>query len=444
MANSVESQIEALLKIHPKGFDLSLDRISRLLERLGNPQDKMPPIIHVAGTNGKGSTLSFLRAILEADGKRVHVHTSPHLVNFHERYRLGHMENGKSSGKIVSEDKLADALARVAKANNGEHITLFEILSAVTFVLFSENPADVALIEVGLGGRFDATNVIKRPMASVITPIALDHEAYLGDTIAKVAFEKAGIIKKGCPVIVAPQHDDARDVIEQKSDEMRASIEFCGQDYSHNVEAGRLIYQDQDGLMDLPSPSLLGLHQYENATTAIATLRTCCRLRSDFNITEAAYEVGITHAQWPARMQNLPKGKLSNLAPKDAELWLDGGHNPHAGTAIANFIKGLEQKPLYMIIGMLTTKEPSGYFEAFKELASKIYTVPIEESEAGYEPESLAQIAQKAGIDAAPMMSVDAALNAIKNDTDTPIRIFMGGSLYLAGEILKANDTPPQ
>lgn len=302
-----DRQIEHLMTLHPKGFDLSLERISRLLERLGNPQDRLPPVIHIAGTNGKGSAAAFSRALLEAAGYRVHVHTSPHLVNWHERYRLA----AEGGGKFVADDVLADAIGRVADANRGETITVFEILTAVTFLLFSEHPADAAIIEVGLGGRFDATNVIKKPAVSVIMPVSLDHEAYLGDRVELIAAEKAGIIKPGCPVIVGAQESDtAREVLVETAERLGCPVTVYGQDFVAAEEHGRLIYQAQDGLMDLMPPRLPGRHQFANAAAAIAAVRA-----AGFELGERAADKAMTTVSWPGRMQRLPQGKLTDLAP---------------------------------------------------------------------------------------------------------------------------------
>ena len=307
---SADSEIERLMALHPKGFDLSLDRITRLLERLGNPQDRMPPVIHVAGTNGKGSVAAFSRALLEAAGKGVHVHTSPHLVHWHERYRIG----APGGGRFVEDEVFADAIRRVGEANGGETITVFEILTAVGFLLFSEHPADVAVIEVGLGGRFDATNVIEHPAATVIMPVSLDHEAYLGDRVELIAAEKAGIIKPGHPVVIgAQEHEAARDVLIDTAERLGAPLIVYGQDFVAYEENGRLIYQDDDGLMDLPPPRLPGRHQYANAAAAIAVVKA-----AGFDAGEREAERAMTSVDWPGRMQRLTVGRLVELDVDDA------------------------------------------------------------------------------------------------------------------------------
>ena len=432
--------INELMQIHPKGYDLSLGRISQLLEKLGNPQDKLPPVIHVAGTNGKGSTIAFCRAMLEADGKIVHVDTSPHLVNYHERFRLG----AEGGGKLVLDDVFAEALTRVAEANGGEPITVFEILTTVMFLLFSEHPADVALLEVGLGGRFDSTNVIKRSKVSVITPISLDHESFLGDVVEKIAFEKAGIIKPSCQVVIAMQDDAARAVLEERAGQVGAPIVIGGQDYSCHEELGRLVYQDENGLLDLPVPKLVGDHQIINAATAIAALRY-----GGFDISDNAIEEGLKNVSWPGRLQQLKSGALLEFAPEGSELWADGGHNPNAGEAISAFMQDLhnrDHRKLVLVFGMLNTKDPEGYIKEFVGLADKMYTVPITSSEAGVDPEVLAKTARDAGLDAVAIGSVRAALDEIEANwkDDLPPRILFCGTLYLVGDVLEQNKTPPE
>lgn len=440
MTNRADAAIQRLMELHPKGFDLSLGRIRGLLERLGNPQDRLPPVIHIAGTNGKGSTTAFTRALLESAGYKVHVHTSPHLVNWHERYRLA----AAGGGKYVSDDVLADAIERVAQANNGEHITVFEILSAVAFVLFAEHPADAVILEVGLGGRFDATNVIAKPAVSVILPISIDHQSYLGDTVEQIAAEKAGIIKNGCPVVIGFQpYEAARDVLEATALKHDCPYVIYGQDYLGFEEHGRFIYQDQEGLIDLPLPRLRGRHQLSNAAAAIEAVRM-----AGFDIDHKAAERAMMVVEWPARMQKLTHGKLFDMAPKGSEIWLDGGHNPGAGIVIAEALAELEERnprPLIMIIGMINTKEASGYFEAYKDIARHVYTVPIADHEASIPNDLLAVAAQKAGLSAEPVHSVENALKLLADTwgEEIPPRILIGGSLYLAGEVLRDNETPP-
>lgn len=434
-------EIERLLALHPKGFDLSLDRITRLLERLGNPQDHMPPVIHIAGTNGKGSCAAFSRALLEAQGLLVHVHTSPHLVNWHERYRLA----APGGGKLVADDVLADAVRRVGEANRGEKITVFEILTAVTFVLFAEHPADACIIEVGLGGRFDATNVIKRSAVSVIMPVSMDHEAYLGDKVELIAAEKAGIIKRGCPVVVGAQETEAaQQVLIDTAERLNCPLEVYGQDFVAFEENGRMIYQDQTGLMDLMPPRLPGRHQFANAAAAIAAVKA-----AGFPVNERSADKAMASVTWPGRMQRLPQGALSELAPKGAEVWVDGGHNPGAGIVIAEALTEQEEKfprPLFLISGMINTKDQTGYFKPFHGMARHVYTVPVTMSDAGVPNEELAVRATEAGLSAEPVSSVANALMLLRDtwDENEPApRILIGGSLYLVGEVLAANGTPP-
>lgn len=436
-----DREIERLMALHPKGFDLSLDRISRLLERLGNPQDRLPPIIHIAGTNGKGSAAAFSRALLEAAGYRVHVHTSPHLVHWHERYRLA----ADGGGKFVADDVLAKTIVRVAEANCGEKITVFEILTAVTFLLFSEHPADAAIIEVGLGGRFDATNVVKSPAATLIMPVSLDHEAYLGDRVELIAAEKAGIIKPGRPVVVGAQESaTAQAVIVETAERLGCPVTIYGQDFFAHEENGRMVYQGEDGLMDLPQPRLPGRHQYSNAASAIATVRA-----AGFEINQHAAERAMTNVYWPGRMQKLPQGRLTELAPKGADIWLDGGHNPGAGIVIAEALVEQEEKhprPLFLICGMINTKDQTGYFRAFTGMARHVYTVPVSMSDAGVANEELAIRAAEAGLSAEPVSSVANALMLLRDTwgaAEMPPRILIGGSLYLAGAVLADNGTPP-
>ncbi|RWK64849.1 folylpolyglutamate synthase/dihydrofolate synthase family protein [Mesorhizobium sp.] len=436
---AADREIESLMSLHPKGFDLSLDRISRLLERLGNPQDHLPPVIHIAGTNGKGSCAAFSRALLESAGHRVHVHTSPHLVNWHERYRLA----ADGGGRLVEDKVFADAIARVAKANEGQKITVFEILTAVTFLLFSEHPADAVIIEVGLGGRFDATNVISEPAVSVIMPVSLDHESYLGDRVELIAAEKAGIIKGGCPVVIGAQESEtALQVLIETAERLDCPAFVYGQDFLAFEENGRMVYQDEDGLMDLSPPRLPGRHQFANAAAAIAAVKA-----AGFEISHRVADKAMANVTWPGRMQKLPQGRLTELAPKGADIWLDGGHNPGAGVVVAEALAEQEEKnprPLFLISGMINTKDQSGYFRAFKGLVRHVYTVPVSLSEASVPNDELAIRAVEAGLSAEPVSSVANALMLLRDTWDgPPPRILISGSLYLAGAVLAENGTPP-
>lgn len=442
VASAAAQEIERLMTLHPKGFDLSLDRITRLLEALGNPHLKLPPVIHVAGTNGKGSCTAFCRALLEAGGHAVHVHTSPHLVNWHERFRMG-VKGGR--GQLVDDALLADALRRVAAANGGQLITVFEILTAVTFLLFAEHPADAVILEVGLGGRFDATNVITHPAVSVIMPIALDHQAYLGDRVELIAAEKAGIIKRGRPVVIGQQEfDAAREVLIDTADRLRCPMVVYGQDFSAHEEFKRMVYQDEEGLHDLPMPRLPGRHQLANAAAAIRAVKA-----AGFAVTEQMMEKAMTTVEWPARLQRLTAGRLVDLAPAGAEIWLDGGHNPAGGEVIAEAMAAFEERqprPLYLISGMINTKDPVGYFRAFADLAEHVFTVRIRDSDAGLDPVVLANSAYEAGLVAEPAGSTEEALQEIAGRQvpgGIPPRILIGGSLYFAGNVLADNETPP-
>ena len=435
------AEIDALMLKHPKGYDLTLDRIRTLLTALGEPQRRLPPQIHVAGTNGKGSVSAFCRAILEADGKAVHVHTSPHLVDWHERYRLG-----RPGGSVLVDDRtLAEAVARASAANGSRSITVFEILTAVTFLLFSEAPADAAVIEVGLGGRFDATNVLEKPAASVITSISLDHQSYLGDRVELIAAEKGGIIKRGVPVVVGQQGEQvALDVLTTMADRAGAPLLVYGQDYFAFEEHGRLVYQDDSGLLDLPMPRLPGRHQLINAAAAIATLR-----HGGFAPSDAAIEAGMTRVEWPGRMQQIGTGPLHRAAVPGAEIWLDGGHNPGAGVAVAETLADLEERvprPLFLIVGMISTKDPVGYFAAFGGIARHVFTVPIRSTDAGIDPDDLADAAMEAGLDAEPCGSVEEAIRLVSSEWEgePAPRFLIGGSLYLVGDVLADSGLAPR
>jgi dihydrofolate synthase / folylpolyglutamate synthase len=429
---------ERLLALHPKRIDLSLDRIRRILDALDHPERRLPPVIHVAGTNGKGSTVAFMRAILEAAGKRVHVYTSPNLVRLNERFRIGRT----SGGKFVDDDELADALAQCEAKNRGVPITVFEIETAAAFLLFSRNPADVLLLEVGLGGRLDATNVVEKPLASVITRVSLDHSEFLGDTIEAIAAEKAGILKRGVPAVVSGQSREALAVIARQAQRMRAPLAVAGEDWTATEERGRLVYQDRDGLLDLPAPKLYGRHQFENAGTAIAALRA-----SDLDLPVAAFEAGMIRVDWPARMQRLTQGRLAALLPPESELWLDGGHNADGGRAVADALADLEERvsrPLVVIVGMLSTKDSAGFLRNFSGLARRVIAVPMHHDKA-VPAAALAEIASGVGIPALSRDTIESALTvAGKLDLEPAPRVLVTGSLYLAGEVLAANGTPPE
>jgi dihydrofolate synthase/folylpolyglutamate synthase len=436
---SIDSIVARLTTLHPKLIDLSLDRMWRLLDALGAPQRALPPVIHVAGTNGKGSTIAFMRAILEAAGLRVHVYTSPHLVRFNERFRLG----AEGGGRLVSDAELGQALAECERVNAAAPITVFEITTAAGLLLFSRHPADLFLLEVGLGGRLDATNVIERPLASVITPVSFDHAEHLGDSLGKIAEEKAGILKPGVPAIVAAQPREALTSIEREAARVKAPIRIAGEDWIATEERGRLVYQDDAGLLDLPAPRLYGRHQFENAGVAIAALRAL----ADFKLAAAAFEVGIGKVDWPARMQRLSQGRLAALVPSGGELWLDGGHNADGARAIANALADLEERvsrPLVLVVGMLATKDCESFVKNFAGLASRIVAVPIAGQDKALPADAVAAVARDAGIPAQSAADVASALAAIARfELAPPPRVLITGSLYLAGEALCANGTLP-
>jgi dihydrofolate synthase/folylpolyglutamate synthase len=375
-AGSIGAIAARLLALHPKRIDLSLGRIESLLAALDHPERQLPPAIHVAGTNGKGSTIAFARAILEAADKRVHVYTSPNLVRLNERFRIGRA----GGGRFVEDAELADTLAECEAKNAGAPITVFEIETAAAFLLFSRHPADIVLLEVGLGGRLDATNVVERPLASVITRISLDHRDFLGDTLEQIAAEKAGILKRDVPAVISSQAREALAVIERQAARARAPLSIAGENWTATEERGRLVYQDGDGLLDLPAPKLYGRHQFENAGAAIAALRL-----GGLKLPASAFEAGMIRVDWPARMQRLSHGRLAALVPPEGELWLDGGHNADGGRAIAAALADLEERvsrPLVLIVGMLSTKDCAGFLNNFSVLARRVFAVPIHQDKA--------------------------------------------------------------
>ena len=438
--SSVDSIVARLTALHPKRIDLSLDRLQRLLAVLDHPEKKLPPVIHVAGTNGKGSTVAFLRAILEAAGQRVHAYTSPHLVRFNERFRIG----GPGGSKLVSDEELVATMEECERANAGGRITVFEITTAVGLVLFARHPADVLLLEVGLGGRLDATNVVDNPVATIITRISIDHTDFLGDSLDKIAAEKAGILKRGVPAIIASQPRDALAVIERQAARLGVPLKVAGESWTATEERGRLVYQDETGLLDLPPPKLYGRHQFENAGLAIAALRAIKK----FVVPPAAYDAGMVKAEWPARLHRLGQGRLVDLAPAGSELWLDGGHNPDGGRAIAAALADLEERvsrPLVLIVGMLASKDCEGFLSNFAGLARRMIAVPVPGVETGLSATTVADTARAIGLSATTRESLTEALVAARKlDLDPPPRILITGSLYLAGEVLRENGTLPQ
>lgn len=414
--------LERLMSLHPKIIDLTLDRMTHLLAALGHPERHLPPVIHIAGTNGKGSTQAMLRAGLEAEGNSVHAYTSPHLARFHERIRV--------AGELISENDLIKTLEACETANGETPITYFEITTCAALLAFSQTPADYTLLEVGLGGRLDATNVIDKPEICVITPISIDHEAYLGDTLAKIAFEKAGILKRNTFCVVGPQEDEALEVIERQAAKVGATLKIYGQHWHVWEENGRLLYQDENGLWDLPMPALIGAHQVQNAGAVIATLRNLGK-------SEDAAIDAMLNAEWPARMQQLKFGPLVQGAGA-CELWLDGGHNPAAGSALAEALARLPNRPLHMITGMLNTKDVTGYLRPLAQSVVSLHGVSIPGEAATLSAQETVDAALSVGMDAQVADSVSAAIADI-TARDPAARILICGSLYLAGRILRDN-----
>jgi len=414
--------LERMMSLHPKIIDLTLDRVWRLLDALGNPQDRLPPVVHIAGTNGKGSVLAMLRAGLEASGMRVHAYTSPHLVRFHERIRL--------AGRLISEDMLTETLDECVAANRGESVTYFEITTCAALLAFSRVTADFTLLEVGLGGRLDATNVVSRPALTVITPVSFDHQTYLGDSMASIASEKAGIMKRGVTCIVGRQEDEAMEAIERHASRTRAPLLVRGRHWREREERGRLAFRHRGGLLDLPLPALKGAHQVENAGICLASL-----LALGFG--ETACEAGVRDAFWPARMQRLTKGVLARMAP-EAEIYLDGGHNPAAGLALAGLLGDLPPRPLHLVAGMLRTKDVRGFLRPLAKRARSLHGVSIPGQSATVSARETASAARAEGIAAEVAESVEAAVLAISG-SEPAARILICGSLYLAGNVLRDN-----
>lgn len=410
------------MSLHPKIIDLTLDRMERLLVELDHPERSLPPVVHIAGTNGKGSTQAMIRAGMESAGKRVHAYTSPHLARFHERIRV--------AGDLIEEFSLAAILEECERANGGVPITYFEITTCAAFLAFARTPADYTLLEVGLGGRLDATNVVEKPELTIITPVSFDHPQFLGNTIAEIAAEKAGILKRGVTCVVAPQTDEALEVIERRAAQVGANLLVYGQHWHVSEERGRLVFQDDNGLLDLPPPNLIGAHQFQNGGASIAALRY-------LGYDEGACEAAITKAEWPARMQKLARGPLIDLAP-EAELWLDGGHNAACGVALAESLDRLAPRPLHMICGMMNTKDISGYLEPLRGMAVTLQGVSIPGEAATLTAEQTVKAARVEGFDATEAESVEAAVQRIV-ETNPYARILICGSLYLAGGVLKKN-----
>ncbi len=426
--NAVEAVLERVALRRPDLIDLGLGRVVRTLERLGDPHLRLPPTFHVAGTNGKGSTVAYLKAILEASGAKVHAFTSPHLVRYNERIVL--------AGEEIGDDAFIGAIRRVDEAAGSDDLTFFEALACTGFLAFSETPADYLLLEVGLGGRLDATNVLDMPLATAVTPIALDHQNFLGNSLSGIAREKAGIFRPGAPAVIGPQTADAMAVFEAHALAEGARLFAHGREWTAWTENGRLIYQDEAGLSDLDPPRLAGGHQFENAGLAVAVIRA-----AGLPFTDETLSAGIGAARWPARLQRLKSGPLLEIldAGEDAEIWLDGGHNPHAARALALTMADFEEKsakPLILIAGMQENKDADGFFAAFSGLAASVFTVKADHSGAR-DPQSLAEAAERAGLPAHPCLSIEEAFRLARAPGAT--RVLICGSLYLAGEVLRTH-----
>ena len=423
--------LERVMRLHPKIIDLELSRVERLLRLVGNPERRLPPVVHVAGTNGKGSVIAYLRAMLEAAGSRVHVYTSPHLVRFHERIRL--------AGALIEEQALVELIEECERANGGEPITFFEITTVAAFLAFSRTPADILLLETGLGGEFDATNVIAAPLATVIMPISFDHMQFLGDSLASIAAAKAGILKAGRPAIIAQQPPEAAAVFEQRAAALHAPLWRCGSEWHFEIGGKGFAYRDAKGTMTLPKPVLPGRHQYGNAATAVATTRWL----DGFGVSERAIAAGLGTAVWPARMQRLTRGPLVDLLPPDWELWLDGGHNADAGIIIAAMIEEWQQsarKPVSLIFGMLTSKDPLAFLRHLAPVAEDLSAVGIPGDHSSIAVPDAVGFARQAGLPAEGYESTQAALAAIvARHGSAPRRVLICGSLYLAGTVLADN-----
>ena len=432
--------LRRLMGLHPRRIDLTLARMRRLMSALGHPERALPPVIHVAGTNGKGSTIAFLRAMLEAAGRRVHVYTSPHLVRFSERILLA----GEKGAEPIAEAWLAELLEECEAANAGAPITFFEITTAAAFLAFSRRPADVLLLEVGLGGRLDATNVAENVAVSVITPVALDHREYLGDSLRQIAAEKAGMIRPGVPVVVGPQEEDAWHAIAERAEALGAPLFAANRDWQVFEQHGRLVWEDERALCDLPLPALAGRFQLDNAGVAIAALRKL----GDAAISEEAIARGLTTARWPGRLQPIRSGALRLLVNPDDEIWIDGGHNAHAARALATALADMEDvspMPLVLVLGMQKNRDPAAYLRHFAGLAAQVIGVPLPESTsemgAGHAAEDIAAAACRAGLAARAAPTLEEALRqAARLRPDSPVRVVIAGSLYLAGAALAKNE----
>jgi len=423
--------LDRLMRLHPKLIDLELGRIERLLADVGSPHRKLPPVVHVAGTNGKGSLVAYLRAMAEEAGYRVHVYTSPHLVRFNERIRV--------AGELIDDDMLEDVLTEAERANKEQPITFFEITTVSAFLAFARVPADLALLEVGMGGRNDTTNVIS-PALSAITPVGYDHTSFLGDTLEKIASEKAGILKRAVPAVIGRQREASASVIAARAAELAVPLFRLGREWQVTATPGGFRYESDFVGLDLPAPALVGAHQIDNAATAVACVE---RLRAaQFRIDDVAVRKGLASVEWPARLQKLSRGPLVDALPPASELWLDGGHNEDCGIVLARqaaeWAKEPAALPLHLIFGMLTTKDAAGFLRPLGRHASTARAVPIE-GHAAYTPREACARAAEVGLDCMPADDVGAALEDLLVAQPAPMRILICGSLYLAGTVLARN-----
>ncbi|MFO1087193.1 MAG: folylpolyglutamate synthase/dihydrofolate synthase family protein [Reyranellaceae bacterium] len=427
----IDPLVERVMRLHPRSIDLDLGRIEALLAKLGNPQRRLPPAVHVAGTNGKGSLVAYLRAMAEAAGYRVHVYTSPHLVRFNERIRV--------AGEIIDDDALDDLITECEQANGEKPITFFEITTAAAYLAFARVPADLSVIEVGLGGRHDATNVID-PVLSAITPIGYDHTGFLGDKLDGIAREKAGILKHAVPAVIGRQRDVSAEVIAKEAGRLAAPLFRLGREWQMMPTASGFRYESDLCAVDLPAPALVGVHQLDNAATAVACIE---RLRAArFRIDDAAIVKGLASVEWPARLQRLTHGPLVEALPPGCELWLDGGHNEDCGIALARqaveWAREPAPLPLYLVFGMLTTKDASGFLRPLARHALSARAVPIE-GHSAYTPQEASAQANDVGLDCIPASDIGAALEDLLASQPAPMRILICGSLYVAGTVLARN-----
>jgi dihydrofolate synthase/folylpolyglutamate synthase len=428
----IDPILERVMRLHPRSIDLGLERIERLLAALGAPQKKLPPIVHVAGTNGKGSLVAYLRAMAEAAGYRVHVYTSPHLVRFNERIRV--------AGRLIEDGELDSILTECETANQGKPITFFEITTVAAYLAFSRMPADLAVIEVGMGGRYDATNVIE-PTLSAITPIGYDHTGFLGDKLEGIAGEKAGILKRATPAVIGRQREISAGVIAAEASALAAPLFRLGREWQVTPTVEGFRYESDLLALDLPAPALAGAHQIDNAATAVACIE---RLRAArFTIDDTAIAQGLRSVEWPARLQRLTRGPLVEALPSGCELWLDGGHNEDCGLALARMASDWAREPaplpLYLVFGMLTTKDASGFLRPLARHARAARAVPFPEGHSAYSPAEACQKAAEVGLECSPANDIGAALEDLLVTQPAPMRILICGSLYLAGDVLAHN-----